>query len=322
MDKEYDVLVVDVYEKENDMDSNIDLLIKKLPVSIESKIRSLPQEVIDRFEEIRIKSFCNTLIITNSEEISLNDADEITPDVLEEILNRLLNYSYYAYEEELSKGYITIQGGHRVGLCGRVTLKNGKVHLIKDITSLNIRHGRQILGACETVISALYDVNSKTVANTLIIAPPKCGKTTVLRDIARVLSNNGLRVGICDERSEIAGSCCGKTTYDVGVRSDVLDGCPKAQGITMLIRAMSPDVIITDEIGKEEDVRSIEDALASGVKIITSIHGKCYEEICSSAIGKLIKEHRFETLIFLSSEPVTGAVKRIMKLGDGKKEVS
>lgn len=296
------------------MDHNTEKIFSKLPDFVRYGIRSLPEHVRNEFEEIRLKARQDTLIISGGRELSLHDKAQMTPDVLEEILNRLLDYSYYAYEDELSKGYITIEGGHRVGICGRVTLKDGCVHLIKDISSLNIRRSRQIIGASEKIIKSVWDQGHGRISNTLIISPPKCGKTTILRDLARTLSMGGYRVGICDERSEIAGCYNGETSYDLGSRTDILDGCPKAEGILMLIRAMSPDVIITDEIGKQEDVKAIEEALCAGVKTITTIHGNSYEDVENSAIGQLVRNHIFETLIFLSAEPVTGTVKRVMKL--------
>ena len=298
------------------MDKNTEKILRKLPSSVNERIETLPESIVDRFEEIRLKTFQDTLIISEGREISLHDGKAVTPDVLDETLNRLLDYSYYAYEDELSKGYITIEGGHRVGICGRVTLRDGKVHLIKEISSLNIRRSRQIIGASRNVISSVCDDKKNLIKNTLIISPPKCGKTTILRDLARSLSYKGYRVGICDERSEIAGSYNGETSYDLGKRTDILDGCPKAEGILMLIRSMSPDVIITDEIGKSEDVSAIEAALCAGVKTITTIHGSSYEDVENSAIGKLIRNHVFETLIFLSATPTIGTVKRIMKLSN------
>lgn len=301
------------------MDQNTERILQKLPDFIQNKIRALPESMTDHFEEIRLKTGQDTLLISDGREISLHDKDRITSELLDEILNRLLDYSYYAYEDELSRGYITIEGGHRVGVCGRVTLKEDKVNLIKDVSSLNIRRSRQIIGASRKVIRSICDENKHLIYNTLIISPPKCGKTTILRDLARTLSNQGFRVGICDERSEIAGCYNGQTSYDLGSRTDVLDGCPKAEGIIMLIRAMSPDVIITDEIGKKEDVGAIEAALCAGVKTITTIHGSSYEDIANSAIGELIRNHVFETLVFLSADPSTGTVKKIMKLSGMKK---
>lgn len=330
----------------------IDNILIKLPESMRDRIEKLPAQTLQQLEEIRIRTNTDTLLISGGREYSLRDGDEITAEVLEEILNRLLDYSYYAYEEELSRGYITIEGGHRVGICGRVTLENGQVHLIKDVSSLNIRRSREITGASEKILGAvlspakapaesvpnagisagcgdekspvasdLFGVCSSAagcgrmvVRNTLIISPPKCGKTTMLRDLARNLSNAGFRIGICDERSEIAGCYDGKTSYDLGPRTDVLDGCPKADGILMLIRAMSPDVVMTDEIGKPEDAAAIRSALSAGVKIITTIHGSSFEDAAKSAVGSLITDHIFETLIFLSAQPVTGTVEKILRM--------
>ena len=293
----------------------IDNILIKLPESMRERIEKLPARALKKLEEIRIRTSTDTLLISGGREYSLRDGDEITAEVLEEILNRLLDYSYYAYEEELARGYITIEGGHRVGICGRVTLENGQVHLIKDVSSLNIRRSREIPGTSDKILGAVLSpakapaegvqdagvsadirddrslgtldisgacssaascgstapsaITSKNMANisemivrnTLIISPPKCGKTTILRDLARSLSYRGFRIGICDERSEIAGCYDGKTSYDLGPRTDVLDGCPKAEGILMLIRAMSPDVVMTDEIGKPEDAAAIRSAL-------------------------------------------------------------
>lgn len=309
----------------------IDNILIKLPESMRERIMKLPKRVLNQLEEIRIRTNTDTLLISGSREYSLHDRDEITAEVLEEILNRLLDYSYYAYEEELARGYITIEGGHRVGICGRVTLENGQVHLIKDVSSLNIRRSREITGASDKILDAVLSpaktpaedaqdagvsaaISELSVRNTLIISPPKCGKTTILRDLARSLSYRGFRTGICDERSEIAGCYDGKTSYDLGPRTDVLDGCPKAEGILMLIRAMSPDVILTDEIGKSEDVAAIRSALSAGVKIITTIHGSSFEDAAKSAVGDLITDHVFETLIFLSAQPVTGTVEKILRL--------
>ena len=330
----------------------IDNILIKLPESMRDRIEKLPAQTLQHLEEIRIRTNTDTLLISGGREYSLRDGDEITAEVLEEILNRLLDYSYYAYEEELSRGYITVEGGHRVGICGRVTLENGQLHLIKDVSSLNIRRSREITGASEKILGAVLspakapaesvpnagisagcrdekslvtsdlfgacssaaDYGGMVVRNTLIISPPKCGKTTMLRDLARNLSNAGFRIGICDERSEIAGCYDGKTSYDLGPRTDVLDGCPKADGILMLIRAMSPDVVMTDEIGKPEDAAAIRSALSAGVKIITTIHGSSFEDAAKSAVGSLITDHVFETLIFLSAQPVTGTVEKILRM--------
>ena len=301
------------------MDKITQRIFEKLPVDMRSRITNLPNCIINNFEEIRIRCGHNTQILSAGRELELNDKNAITQEMLEDILNRLLDYSYYAHEEELSKGYVTIEGGHRIGICGRVALKEGKVHLIKDISSLNIRRSREIIGAADKIIDNVMNIETGEISNMLIVSPPKCGKTTMLRDITRQLSNSGFKVGLCDERSEIAGCYGGKSSYDLGSRTDILDGCPKAEGMIMLIRAMSPDVLITDEIGKIEDVAAIESAVSAGVKIVTTIHGKSYDETVTSIAGKLIRNNVFDTIVFLSSKPETGSVAGIMKLNDWEK---
>lgn len=302
------------------MDRGLQSILNKLPEYLKNRINGLDTDTLEKLEEIRIKVYTDTIVIADGKEFDLNDGHRITPESLEHILDVLVDYSYYAYEDELNNGFITIEGGHRVGLCGRVTLKNNKVHLIKDISSLNIRRSREVIGASDNIMD-LIDDKTGTVSNTLIISPPKCGKTTILRDIARNLSNGGYRVSICDERSELAGCYNGIPSYDLGSRTDILDGCPKAQGIIMLIRSMSPEVIITDEIGKPEDVTAIEEAANSGINIITSIHGSSYDDVIDSAIGKLLNNKIFDTLIFLSSTPNVGSISKVMKVSHEKKEI-
>ncbi len=286
---------------------NLESIFKKLPVNIGEKIRALPSDIIDSLEEIRIRTGSGIRIISGGREF-VTDSILIDCDTLNRILNSLLDHSYYAYEDELAKGYITIEGGHRVGICGRAVLDRGRVHLIKDISSVNIRCGREIIGIADHLKNDITD------QNVLVISPPGCGKTTLLRDITRLLSSSGRQVSVCDERSEIAGIYLGQSSYDLGPRTDILDGCPKAEGMMMLIRSMGPDVIVTDEIGREEDAAAIEAALCAGINIIASVHGSSYEEAVASRIGGMIKKGIFSRLVFLTNKPCTGTVKEVMKI--------
>ena len=196
--------------------NNLEQILNKLPDNIRGPVMDLPQTILNNLEEIRIKAENDIRVLSKNQEIvvALKKNALVTREDLDTILNNLLNYSYYAYEEELAKGYITIEGGHRVGVCGRAVLDKGKVCLIKEISSLNIRRSREIIGVADRVIPHILDKNNGLLANTLIVSPPKCGKTTLLRDLVRVLSYKGYKVGLCDERSEIAGSYLGKPSYD------------------------------------------------------------------------------------------------------------
>ena len=203
----------------------------------------------------------------------------VTQEDIRDCIELMSENSIYAYQEEIRNGYITIKGGHRVGLSGRAVLDGSGVKNIKDISGLNIRLSKQIFG-CSAKVMRYIIKNSSDIYNTLIISPPQCGKTTILRDIARNLSNGmadmdfkGVKVAIVDERSEIAACVKGIPQNDVGIRTDVLDGCPKNIGMKMMIRSMSPRVIITDEIGNEGDREAVHNVLNAGVRIITTAHG-------------------------------------------------
>ncbi len=287
-------------------------ILEKLPDCLRKPLESLPSSTLSSLEEIRIQLHNPVRVRYKNSEIVINPAEgrQITRELMDIILNNLLNYSIYAYEEDLAKGYLTIEGGHRVGVCGRAVIEKGNITLLKDISSLNIRRGREIKGVASRVLNHIKD-STIGLQNTVIVSPPKCGKTTLLRDIARVLSQSGLQVAICDERSEIAGMYQGMPSFDLGPRTDVLDGCPKAEGMIMLIRSMAPDVIITDEIGKEEDIKAIETAVSAGVKIITTIHGNTYEDLMNSRLAPLVDKKLFTRIIFMSNVPQTGTVSEV-----------
>lgn len=288
--------------------SHLDQLLSRLPDEVRQPIEGLPDEIKDSIEEIRIQLNQTIRIKGGNREIVLET--RLDRKLFDIILNNLLDYSIYAYEDEIAKGFVTIEGGHRVGICGRAVLENNNVRLLKDISSLNIRRSRQIPGCADKIYEAIVDKDNG-VHNTVIVSPPKCGKTTILRDMVRLLSNRGFRVGVCDERSEIAGMYRGVPSYDLGPRTDVLDGCPKAEGMRMLIRSMAPDVLITDEIGKSEDMDALEAALCAGVKIITTIHGTDFRDLKHSNLNPLIEKGSIERIIYLSNLPTTGTVREV-----------
>ena len=285
-------------------------IIDKMPEMIRNVLSGIPEDVLKNLEEIRIQIHQPIRVISGGKELIFRNCD-IDRNTIDYILNNLLNYSIYAYEENLAKGFITIEGGHRVGVCGHVITENGGIRLIKDISSLNIRRGRAIRGSSDKIMKEIYSTE-RGLQNTIIVSPPKCGKTTLLRDIVRAVSEEGMRVAVCDERSEIAGMHQGIPSYDLGPRTDVLDGCIKAEGMLMLIRSMAPDVIVTDEIGRSEDIPAIEAATTAGIRIITTIHGNSYEELLASRIGALIRQGVFKRIIFLTNIPSTGTVREVV----------
>ena len=187
----------------------------------------------------------------------------------------LAGHSLYAREEELREGFFTIEGGCRVGVCGRMTTESTGRMSLTHVGSVCVRIAREVKGAADQVMKELYKEEKPVSA--LIVSPPGLGKTTMLRDIARQISDGangrrGLRVGMADERGELAGCAAGVPTLDVGLRTDVLDGCSKGIGMSLLIRSMSPEVIVTDELGHAQDAAAVKEAMRCGVKVIASVH--------------------------------------------------
>ncbi len=200
---------------------------------------------------------------------------------IQAILTFLSRYSIYAYEEELRQGFLTLEGGHRVGVAGRAVSEHSRVVALQDIQFLNVRIAHQCRGCAERIYPYLYGEGG--ALNTLIMSPPGMGKTTLLRDCIRLLSDgaggrSGCRVGVVDERSEIAACHRGIPQNDLGIRTDVLDGCSKAVGMRMLLRSMSPEVIAVDELGGEEDFAAVEQVLYSGSRILGTIHAEGVEQ--------------------------------------------
>lgn len=237
--------------------------------------------------EIRLRAEKPLLLYTMSGEFFVTEAGALTRKVaqayivkkneLRETMEYISNYSLYAFEEEVRQGYITLAGGHRVGLCGRVVLEGNRVRSMKYITCLNIRFAHPVTGCADALMRHIKE--GERVCNTLFIAPPGCGKTTMLRDAIRQLSDGGTTVGVVDERSELAACNMGVPQYDVGMRTDVLDCCPKAEGMLILIRSMAPEVIAVDEIGKEEDFAALRHAVHCGCKLLATVHGEELSEL-------------------------------------------
>ncbi|MGH4050448.1 MAG: stage III sporulation protein AA [Clostridium sp.] len=294
-------------------------LFEILPKNIREKLEQVNN--LQKLEEIRIK-------VNKPLFIHIGSKEEIwdyiaTPEDIKYIMQRISNYSIYAFEEEIRQGYITIKGGHRVGLCGICVIENNNIKTIKDISSINIRACKEIIGCADKVMP--YITHDNSMHNTIIISPPKCGKTTLLRDISRQISDgdknknfNGKNVSIIDERSEIAGSFKGIPQMEVGVRTDVLDNCPKSQGIMMAIRSMSPDVIVCDEIGTQRDMESILMALNSGISLVTTIHGFGIEDLYKRLVFKdIVENFVFSRAIVLSNKKGIGTIESIYDFTKG-----
>lgn len=242
--------------------------------------------------------------------LSIGEGSFIIVDnkMLAETLQVFSAYSFYAFEEEIRQGFLTIPGGHRVGICGKAVMENGSVKTIKDISSINIRIAHQVKGCADNLLNSMFADNG--FCNTLIVSSPGGGKTTLLRDLIRQISDgtkeyNGMNVAVVDERSEIAACYRGVPQNDIGIRTDVLDSCPKYEGMMMMLRSMAPDIIAVDEIGRKEDYEALMQAVFSGVKIIATVHGNSYEDILNKPVlAKLIKERVFERIVVLKNREI------------------
>ena len=256
-------------------------VLKVLPPEIKEKLCGK----LDKLEEIRIR--VNRPVILQYGQVEEVINYTIDSEMILNILQNICDNSIYAYQEQICNGYITLKGGLRVGITGNVVFKENKIINISYISSLNFRIARQVLNCSYKTFEYIINLDKNTVFNSIIVSPPGRGKTTILRDLA-------------DERSEIAAMYKGIPQNDVGLRTDVLDNIPKSIGMKMLIRSMSPKVIVADEIGREEDIEAINYAVCSGIKGIFTAHGDSIEDVIKNPIlGKLYNTNTFERFLFL-----------------------
>lgn len=313
------------------MDKKLGQVLAILPINIRSLIEKLPIDKKNSLTEIRLRIEKPLVVqigrglqvVTEKGLLSdrLPEGHIVTATDIQITVQLVTESSIYAFEEELRSGFVTISGGHRVGFVGKTVLVAGKVKTLTDISGLNIRISREIKGVADSIIQYLVNPDEGSVFNTLVISPPGCGKTTLVRDISRQLSGGfnhkglmfkGIKVAIVDERSEIAGVYRGIPQHDVGMQTDVLDACPKAEGMLMMIRSMSPDVIITDEIGRQDDVLAIREALNAGVKVITTVHGGKISDLRKRPFVSEILDGVFQRYVCLGQKFGPGSIEAVL----------
>ena len=264
----------------------MDEILLYFPLHIREKLYNIN---FNNLEEIRVRNNRPIFLKVGQTEQQINYITN-TNDVLE-ILQKICDNSIYTYQNQICNGYITIKGGHRIGITGNVVVKDGQVTNISHIYSLNFRIARQIIDCSNKILENVLDIKNNTVFNTIIVSPPGRGKTTILRDLIRKISDgipeisfNGINVGVVDERGEIAAMYKGIPQNDIGRRTDILDNIPKDIGMKMLIRSMNPKVIVADEIGNIKDIEAIKYAICSGVKGVFTAHGNGLKDIINNPI--------------------------------------
>ena len=267
----------------------------------------------EHVQEIRLRVGAPLLLVQENKEYYVSgsgalkttaqEAHIVTRKELQETMEYISNYSLYAFEEELRQGFITIQGGHRIGVAGKTVVEDQDIRGMKYISFINVRLSHQVLGCADPVMSYVYD--NEQVTHTLIVSPPRCGKTTLLRDMIRQIStgsrgSRGVTVGVVDERSELGACHQGIPQNDLGIRTDILDCCPKAKGMMMLVRTMSPQVIAVDEIGSRQDMEAVEYVMSCGCKLVATVHGNSVDDIRHKPIlQNMVRQRMFERYIVL-----------------------
>lgn len=272
----------------------VEQILKLFPVHIRKVMEQAEvfQRLSQKLEEIRVRVNQPLELVTADGAYFLNNGAlvrqtdrqclSVSEEDLRQMSTLMSRYSLYAYEEEIRQGFLTVEGGHRIGVCGQVMQLNGRINRIYPILYLNIRIARERKACGALLYKQLW--REQEPENTLLLSAPGNGKTTLLRDLIRLFSKGdeahpGKRIGLVDERSEIAGCLHGIPQNDLGIRTDVLDGCPKVEGMMLLIRSMAPEILAVDEIGGREDFAAMEYAMRCGCHLLATVHAGSLEEL-------------------------------------------
>lgn len=277
--------------------------------NIKEKLFLIKDEYFENIQEIRIRNNKAVIFKMIDKEYFLNKEGNLSDkfdkekifipnyDDIKQTIETMSDYSIYAFEQEIKNGFITLKGGFRVGITGTAIIEDEKIKAIKNISSINLRIAREVKECSKKILPYIKDEN---YLPTMIISPPNCGKTTLLRDIIREISDSGENVSVIDERSEIAGTYMGISQMELGLRTDIFDRCTKKEGMISVLRSMSPDFIAVDEIGTEEDILALEKIFNSGVKVICTIHSEDISELKQKCgLEEILKEKYFKRYIVL-----------------------
>ena len=282
-------------------------IIGILPNEICAGIKSINN--LEEITEIRLRVGKCIFVYLGLEEKRLEYVVKV-----EDLINILKNVSansIYSVQQDINNGFLSIDGGHRIGVVGEGVLDNGVLKNIKHFSSMNIRVAKQHIGISDKIMPEIFD--GQTIKNTLIISPPLCGKTTLLRDIIRNISNNGKNTLVIDERGELAAVKNGKYKLDLGERTDVISFVPKCVSVELGIRSMAPEVICMDEIANLKDLAAIEKISKSGVKFVATMHGETLKDLENSDLKELLTKRYIDLIVILSRKNGIGTIEKIIR---------
>ena len=263
-----------------------------LPERQRNSLCALGKDRLDELEELRLRrGFPMTALLPEGE--AETDGPPVGEDDLRQAVESATQASAHTALDRVRQGFVTLRGGHRVGLCGSVVKREGQIVTLRDISSLSIRVARPVEGQARELLPQLTE--NGVFLSTLILAPPGAGKTTLLRDLVRSLSDGDagppLRVGVADERGEIAALWQGEPQLYAGRHTDVIDGCSKAEGLSILIRGMNPQAVAVDEITDPADAQAITEAAGCGVALIATAHGAGREDLSRRPVYRALLEN-------------------------------
>ncbi len=293
------------------MNKRLTEILNYMPEHLRRMLSVAFAEAGDSVQEIRIRNRLPLIIATQKGSFAVLPDGRISPAVggayivengdIQRVFRAICENSVYAFSEDIRQGFVTIRGGHRVGITGRASMCDGSIETFREISSLNIRIAKEIIGAANDILDKV--LLPDRIKNTLIVAPPMGGKTTVLRDLTRQISDKGIKCAIVDERGELASVYRGVPQNNVGVQTDVIENVPKALGTVMLLRTMSPQLIVTDEIATAEDCNALMQCFGTGVAVVASAHGSTSEKILAREVLKpLFGGIGFEQIIVLTKD--------------------